>query len=122
MSVRFYFECYGDHRCLHVLTHSFPPRLSTDLHLVGNEQHVVFPADLEAALEVAVRRNDDAAGGEDRLGDEGGHGVGARSEEHTSELQSLMRISYAVFCLKKKTQAKQIRGNVERKSNHNNNT
>src|SRR3546814_13547541 len=29
-------------------------------------------------------------------------GVG-RSEEHTSELQSLMRISYAVFCLKKKT-------------------
>src|SRR3546814_7801155 len=30
-----------------------------------------------------------------------------RSEEHTSELQSLMRISYAVFCLKKKTQNKQ---------------
>src|SRR3546814_2303528 len=29
-------------------------------------------------------------------------GVGYRSEEHTSELQSLMRISYAVFCLKKK--------------------
>src|SRR3546814_7274448 len=28
---------------------------------------------------------------------------GVRSEEHTSELQSLMRISYAVFCLKKKT-------------------
>src|SRR3546814_4076424 len=36
-----------------------------------------------------------------------GHGpftdwIGWRSEEHTSELQSLMRISYAVFCLKKK--------------------
>src|SRR3546814_3754448 len=30
-----------------------------------------------------------------------------RSEEHTSELQSLMRISYAVFCLKKKTTNKQ---------------
>src|SRR3546814_9050309 len=28
--------------------------------------------------------------------------IGTRSEEHTSELQSLMRISYAVFCLKKK--------------------
>src|SRR3546814_5251969 len=28
--------------------------------------------------------------------------IGSRSEEHTSELQSLMRISYAVFCLKKK--------------------
>src|SRR3546814_12502902 len=29
--------------------------------------------------------------------------IEVRSEEHTSELQSLMRISYAVFCLKKKT-------------------
>src|SRR3546814_5086779 len=33
---------------------------------------------------------------------------GERSEEHTSELQSLMRISYAVFCLKKKKEQKQI--------------
>src|SRR3546814_3025786 len=32
----------------------------------------------------------------------GYEGVDLRSEEHTSELQSLMRISYAVFCLKKK--------------------
>src|SRR3546814_6550778 len=32
----------------------------------------------------------------------------ARSEEHTSELQSLMRISYAVFCLKKKQNTKTI--------------
>src|SRR3546814_3393436 len=32
-----------------------------------------------------------------------------RSEEHTSELQSLMRISYAVFCLKKKKNSKIIR-------------
>src|SRR3546814_10546649 len=31
-----------------------------------------------------------------------------RSEEHTSALQSLMRISYAVFCLKKKTQIKNL--------------
>src|SRR3546814_3143419 len=37
-------------------------------------------------------------------------GAGERSEEHTSELQSLMRISYAVFCLKKK------------KNTHNNHT
>src|SRR3546814_8129200 len=36
---------------------------------------------------------------------------GRRSEEHTSELQSLMRISYAVFCLKKKT--KQIKQNIK---------
>src|SRR3546814_4523857 len=34
---------------------------------------------------------------------------GLRSEEHTSELQSLMRISYAVFCLKKKTHVTNIR-------------
>src|SRR3546814_6640577 len=34
-----------------------------------------------------------------------------RSEEHTSELQSLMRISYAVFCLKKKTKNKKITEN-----------
>src|SRR3546814_4897924 len=34
-----------------------------------------------------------------------------RSEEHTSELQSLMRISYAVFCLKKKKTKNKIRNN-----------
>src|SRR3546814_2956629 len=40
-----------------------------------------------------------------------------RSEEHTSELQSLMRISYAVFCLKKKTKYKvdTMRSNVNTK-------
>src|SRR3546814_3386663 len=37
-----------------------------------------------------------------------GGGDEARSEEHTSELQSLMRISYAVFCLKKKKTTKVI--------------
>src|SRR3546814_9283724 len=34
--------------------------------------------------------------------------IDVRSEEHTSELQSLMRISYAVFCLKKKIQKQQL--------------
>src|SRR3546814_3738261 len=42
------------------------------------------------------------------------HRIAQRSEEHTSELQSLMRISYAVFCLKKKK--------THNKTNHNNNT
>src|SRR3546814_2082997 len=37
-----------------------------------------------------------------------GLGNQARSEEHTSELQSLMRISYAVFCLKKKNKQNNI--------------
>src|SRR3546814_10787842 len=38
--------------------------------------------------------------------------AGMRSEEHTSELQSLMRISYAVFCLKKKTLKNIITNNI----------
>src|SRR3546814_9510850 len=41
-------------------------------------------------------------GGGHVAGDDEDRVVGRRSEEHTSELQSLMRISYAVFCLKKK--------------------
>src|SRR3546814_8755750 len=43
---------------------------------------------------------------------------GRRSEEHTSELQSLMRISYAVFCLKKKkhiVRKKSFKGQTEHK-------
>src|SRR3546814_6335394 len=40
-------------------------------------------------------------------GTDGRIGTDTRSEEHTSELQSLMRISYAVFCLKKKKKNKQ---------------
>src|SRR3546814_9704898 len=47
----------------------------------------------------ATARSDLALAGNERLG---------RSEEHTSELQSLMRISYAVFCLKKKKQNDQL--------------
>src|SRR3546814_9945296 len=43
-----------------------------------------------------------------------------RSEEHTSELQSLMRISYAVFCLKKKKQERKITSTeTEYKKAHN---
>src|SRR3546814_10231203 len=44
-----------------------------------------------------------AEGGDDIMVGSPGRGkMAGRSEEHTSELQSLMRISYAVFCLKKK--------------------
>src|SRR3546814_14277792 len=39
---------------------------------------------------------------------QGTNALTLRSEEHTSELQSLMRISYAVFCLKKKTKTDQL--------------
>src|SRR3546814_4141719 len=44
--------------------------------------------------------------GGDRAGGHDGRQRHNRSEEHTSELQSLMRISYAVFCLKKKNKRK----------------
>src|SRR3546814_3192945 len=50
---------------------------------------------------VALRRIDQRAALRRAVGIE--PGSKPRSEEHTSELQSLMRISYAVFCLKKKT-------------------
>src|SRR3546814_8723383 len=42
-----------------------------------------------------------------------------RSEEHTSELQSLMRISYAVFCLKKKKTKQHIQRNESQLQDHN---
>src|SRR3546814_2164285 len=52
------------------------------------------------------RRNDDRDHGAKPIASAGSAAIGPlglkRSEEHTSELQSLMRISYAVFCLKKK--------------------
>src|SRR3546814_5215213 len=51
--------------------------------------------------EIDATRLEDVAGIVHRTEQRCG-GFFARSEEHTSELQSLMRISYAVFCLKKK--------------------
>src|SRR3546814_5668561 len=55
----------------------------------GNRQADARPVRQEGCEEGACQED----GGEE----------GARSEEHTSDLQSLMRMSYAVFCLKKKT-------------------
>src|SRR3546814_1132592 len=45
------------------------------------------------------------------------HAASGRSEEHTSELQSLMRISYAVFCLKKKKKKRCTQTNINTKQN-----
>src|SRR3546814_5715288 len=60
---------------------------------------------------IFVNLNPDAGPLLDQLGPLPDHA--RRSEEHTSELQSLMRISYAVFCLKKKTK-KNIKNKTER--------
>src|SRR3546814_5893487 len=53
--------------------------------------------------------------GREALDDSGDVGRG-RSEEHTSELQSLMRISYAVFCLQKKTITQYTRLHIQHPS------
>src|SRR3546814_2263817 len=50
-----------------------------------------------------------------------GEADAVRSEEHTSELQSLMRISYAVFCLKKKNTTNKITHKTKLQHNINNN-
>ena len=60
-------------------------------HLVGDVEHVVAAADLEAALMVARGRDDHAARGQDRLGDEGGDPVGAGVADGVLEVARLAR-------------------------------
>src|SRR3546814_9162935 len=69
----------------------FQPRLFTKL--LGTNEHQPRPVNDARAVAAVMNVT--------QLLD---FGVAIRSEEHTSELQSLMRISYAVFCLKKKNQ------------------
>src|SRR3546814_4515910 len=134
----FFFYGYGDHLDLHVLTHSFPTRRSSDLdarsraaacprplcrdggrraglyrrrrHLSGRARAALHRAVRAAAVRAVPRAapreplplslpSRSARLRAHRLEPRNSR---ARSEEHTSELQSLMRISYAVFCLKKK--------------------
>src|SRR3546814_5438249 len=65
---------------------------------------IAFDQEQLGAREVLADAVGELAGQGGALGDllAGDLLLGLRSEEHTSELQSLMRISYAVFCLKKK--------------------
>src|SRR3546814_10245000 len=70
----------------------------------GNDDCVVQPDGLinevsQSSGAGRIRRFDPSTAGTDHAREQDGQ---IRSEEHTSELQSLMRISYAVFCLKKK--------------------
>src|SRR3546814_8327806 len=93
------------------------PPLAEELHLrlaeaarrrqiLRRREGLVADAEHEAVVEGRVQFRDHAVlrrSGEVEPDDLQPHHVAERSEEHTSELQSLMRISYAVFCLKKKT-------------------
>src|SRR3546814_10316861 len=117
---------YAHHRDLSVRTHSLPTRRPSDLRhddVVAAVAVLALPLAVRAALGGAVRvvlegdqRGDVVVDDEPHVAP--GAAVTAvgpahrrvrlapnsskRSEEHTSELQSLMRISYAVFCLNKK--------------------
>src|SRR3546814_7247904 len=69
------------------------------------EHHAERPGIGRFGLQVQVTARGDVRLCRGRIGDDTDRPCGSalrRSEEHTSELQSLMRISYAVFCLKKK--------------------
>src|SRR3546814_9316101 len=68
-------------------------------HAEAVQWHLGQRVDVVGHLALAEARADFLLDG----GEDGGQ---VRSEEHTSELQSLMRISYAVFCLKKKNTTK----------------
>src|SRR3546814_10046674 len=74
----------------------------TTLFRSGDRLHAAHIAQSPAGMRLA-RRQRSRANGTPRVGLVFTRG---RSEEHTSELQSLMRISYAVFCLKKKKRKK----------------
>src|SRR3546814_7365190 len=80
---------------------------------VGCVKHELQPMVVGDGLEFVNRRSTAPEVHADNPGgtrsDHAPHGIRIeRSEEHTSELQSLMRISYAVFCLKKKTNNKML--------------
>src|SRR3546814_4259162 len=84
--------------------HSFPTRRSSDL--IARDTRPGTVADLFEGYVAALK---DAGKPSWKEVEKGLDRVADRSEEHTSELQSLMRISYAVFCLKKKKQTQEHR-------------
>src|SRR3546814_4869913 len=134
----FVFVLHGDHRDLHVLTHSFPTRRSSDLSfrslsrspasspsrrfrwhssLTSSRPRSGYRAAIRAPTRRWSRqrwpsRSSSRSSASPTCStcnrhhlptaDTRSRSPSRRSEEHTSELQSLMRISYAVFCLKKK--------------------
>src|SRR3546814_3579580 len=98
-------SCPG-HTPGHVVFHHAPSNLALvgDVLFQGSIGRTDFPMGSHADLIRSITNKLWPLGGETAFVP--GHGAMSRSEEHTSELQSLMRISYAVFCLKKKKKIK----------------
>src|SRR3546814_7282850 len=121
----FFYKYYGNHRELPDLTHSSPTRRSSDVHgplalrehgnlsrrgietdrddadpgrFRGLDGEVPVSTDLGRCRTAVARAFGPKPSSRSEPKD-----LAMRSEEHTSELQSLMRTSYAVFCLKTKT-------------------
>src|SRR3546814_9271683 len=69
--------------------------------------HAPFPLSFPCAKRGGGQARAERAASDQRFMESMRIATSGRSEEHTSELQSLMRISYAVFCLKKKNTYKQ---------------
>src|SRR3546814_5445409 len=91
--------------------HSFPTRRSSDLRRARQPGGGIADRDLRTRFGTTGHGAGHALR-EHRRGD-----PTSRSEEHTSELQSLMRISYAVFCLKKKNTSKNKQNNKQKTFN-----
>src|SRR3546814_9384523 len=116
------------------MTHSFPSRRASDLRDRGTGASALQHARAggRGTARGETRREGDhgqaghvsaaRAAGIERTAADAGRGGNhpaqrrPRSEEHTSELQSLMRISYDVFCLKKKKTHQENNGNSTRQT------
>src|SRR3546814_3048905 len=90
-----------------------------DRHRLDNTEMRLRPIDWgPQQVDSSTRHGDeDRQTGEDDQSDERPRRRRNRSEEHTSELQSLMRISYAVFCLKQKIQIRTNKTSTKRNTN-----
>src|SRR3546814_4652195 len=92
--------CSSDLSCLH--RHGIADPLHQPIIILRGPQR---PASVGLSCKIAAEQIDEiqVGGMGERSATKPAQRQYGRSEEHTSELQSLMRISYAVFCLKKKT-------------------
>src|SRR3546814_10178654 len=88
------------------LTHSFPTRRSSDLRQGGPQACLQEPSKAGRPARQRTSSDLERSTGAERDREVSWSEPPHRSEEHTSELQSLMRNSYAVFCLKNKKQCK----------------